>query len=432
MALCGCGAIRQSKPHEAIFANGVRPMSNTNEKTGQKLDQTLPSDIIIGKMRRDNHTGCLTRRGDGKPWIARWQYKGKIYTKSTRTTDKAVAKKILNMLTQPFLHKAEENVVQALQDITRIVSKSIAKPEIAITEIWKIYEAKQEWRDKQSQSKGNYERMIHKLECWMQKHGCRYMSDVTNEKALSFLKELADKIGIQTYNNYLTQYKLVWKTLLATKAYNIMADTWDGREKLTDNQKASDRRETFRPAEIKAILSSADDDMRLLILAGLYTGMRLEDCAGLRWSDLDMEHKQLRVKTQKRGVWVEMAIAPELYTALVEAKKTATGDYVNVRNAKSGNLGDRFGAILDKCGIVRNAKDEKGRLTIKKSFHSLRHTHASAYYAEGASMSDVARRIGDTEKTAEKYVHKGYGYTLTGAITQAVREALGWNLCKAA
>jgi len=409
-------------------------MRNEQTETVNKLDETVTTGIIVPKMRRDNHTGCLTRRSEGKPWIARWMHNGKIYTKSTRTTDKAAAKKILQTLTAPFQHKDKLDVLQALHDVTQILAKSVAKPEIAITELWTTYESKQQWADKSDASKRNYERMIHKLEDWAKRHGCRYVSDFTNEKALSYLKELAEQIGIVTYNNHLTQYKLVWRTLIEAKAYNIDTDTWTGKgcEALTDNQNQSAAREPFTPAEIKAIISNADDDMQLLTLISLYTGMRLEDCATLKWENLDMEHKKLAVKTQKRGTVVRMEIADELFAALEDARKTATSEYVNERNAKSGNLGERFGAILDKCDIKRNSQDDKGRTHILRSFHSLRHTHASAFYAEGASMSDVARRIGDTEKTAAKYVHHGYSYTLKGELTDAVRAALGRELRKVA
>ena len=290
----------------------------TETNADNNLTETLTTGIVVPKMRRDNHTGCLTRRGEGKPWIARWMHNGKIYTKSTRTTDKAAAKKILQTLTAPFQHKDKLDVLQALHDVTQILAKSVAKPEIAITELWTTYESKQQWADKSEASKKNYERMIHKLEDWAKRHGCRYVSDMTNEKALAYLKELAEQIGIVTYNNHLTQYKLVWRTLIEAKAYNIDTDTWSGKgcEALTDNQNQTAAREPFTPAEIKAILSNADDDMQLLTLISLYTGMRLEDSATLKLENLDMQHKKLAVKTQKRGTVVRMELYPELYTAL--------------------------------------------------------------------------------------------------------------------
>ena len=421
-------------------------MNSEQTETVNNLTETLTTGIVVPKMRRDNHTGCLTRRGDGKPWIARWMHNGKIYTKSTRTTDKAAAKKILQTLTAPFQHKDELDVLQALNDVTEILAKKVAKPEIAITELWKVYEAKHVWASTSDGAKHNYETMIHKLEDWAKRHGCRYVSDITKDKALAFAKERTEEISIGTWNNALTQYQLVWETLAGCKEYNIIADAWK-MDKLEDNQNQSATREPFTPAEIKAIISNADDDMQLLTLISLYTGMRLIDCALLRWDELDMQHGQLAVKTRKRGVWVRMSIAPELYAALEDAQKTATGDYVNERNAeayknvktgkydnKAGTsiLGDRFGAILDKCDIKRNSQDDKGRTHILKSFHSLRHTHASAYYAEGASMDDVAKRIGDTVQTAAKYVHHGYSYTLKGELTDAVRAALGRDLRKVA
>ena len=366
-----------------------------------KLDRAETSGIIpnMRQGRRDNHSGCLTRRGEGKPWIARWMYQGKIHTRSTRTTDKSKALKILQQLTRSYCYAERVDVISALEHQLEIERSHVALPELPVDKIWEVYETMQEWGGKTERTKSNYQRMITNLQDWMKRHGCRNASDMTNERALQLCKEMqADvRCGVATYNNRLSQYKLVWATL--AKSYNIHADAWDGRKYLA--AKESHKR-PFTRAEIRQLLDAADDDMRLLILIGAYTGMRKSDCATLKWEDVDMEAHTLRVvpiKTKKHGRKVTLKIAEELYTALVEARKTATGDYV----CKS-NIGNGFTALLDKCGIKRTETDDKGRQRSVKGFHSLRHFTASALHSMGVSKADIAKVLGDSVEMMDTYI----------------------------
>ena len=389
----------------------------TKTETGINLTQGATSAIITGMMdgakRRNNHAGCLTRRGEGKPWICRWMYKGKIHTKSTRTTDEKKAYKILAQLTRSYCYEEPLDVISALENQLKIARAHVAKPEIPVENLWTVYEEMQEWGDRSEKTKLGYERMIRALSDWMKKHGCRNVSDLTNEKALQLCKELQDnpRCGAATYNNRLSQYKLVWKTV--ARSYNVQADAWEGRGYM----KAKDsRKKPFTREELRKLLAAADEDMKLLILIGAYTGMRKEDCATLKWEDVDMERKTLFVipeKTKKHGNKVKLNIAPELYEALVEAKKKATGEYVNERNARGvKRIGERFGKLLDKCEIKRTEKDEKGRTRSVKGFHSLRHFTASALYAAGMSKADVARVLADSEEMMDTYIDVNFGTNL--------------------
>lgn len=389
----------------------------SSKETEQKLDQALQSGIIVAKMRRDNHTGCLVRRKKSRNWYARWMYHGKLYQQSTGTADKAAAKKVLKLLTEPFQNRNEvQEVIDAIDNVKKRVAKDIALPEIAIMDIWKTYNAKKVWGSVKERSRAGYERWINQMAEWMQRHGCRYMSQITKDKALAYLKERSEKLPIPAYNNHLSQFKAVWRTLAAQNAYHMQADVWEGEDfrYLKDTNNSTSERKPFTPAEIKAILATADDDMRMLTLVGLYTAMRLKDCATFAWEDIDMERKRMRVKTGKRGVVVTINIPQELYTALAEAKKTATGKYVNEHNAnsKEKKLSDNFGDILDKCGIQRNRINEKGIRKSQKCFHCLRHSTATYLYEAGMSRADIARVLGDSVKMMDTYIDVNFGDVL--------------------
>src|SRR5260370_38826895 len=48
------------------------------------------------------------------------------------------------------------------------------------------------------------------------------------------------------------------------------------------------RKGVFTPEQVSALLNVAKGDWRGLVLAGFYTGQRLNDLANLRWRDVDL------------------------------------------------------------------------------------------------------------------------------------------------
>ena len=279
----------------------------------------------------------------------------------------------------------------ALLEAQLAILRGQLKSELEIGQLWTAYDETQSWQVAAG-TKNGYARAIKHLIDWMTRQGCRYVSDVDGEKAKAYLHALQSSIGASSYNNRLVLIKKIWRELAQAGKYNISADVWT-HFGLIPRFHAVERH-ALTGAELRKLLAAADEDMKLLILIGAYTGMRPWDSATLKWENVDMEHKRLRVLTATRKLMFN--IAPELYEALVEARKKATGEYVSERNARGASrVSERFGKLLDKCGIKRTEKDEKGRTRSVMSFHSLRHFAFGALRAAGMSYKDLVRVFGN-------------------------------------
>jgi len=180
-------------------------------------------------------------------------------------------------------------------------------------------------------------------------------------------------------------------------------------------------RKPFTLDQLKKILAVADDEWRVMILVGLYTGLRLRDVATLTWDNVDLHTEQLTVATSKTGRVVVHPMHPEVSRAM-EAWPAGDGPsgplFPSAYGAKSrsdygGTLSNQFHRILVSAGLATSrphTSQGKGRGARRQpsiySFHSLRHTATSLL--KNAGVSDVVARdlIGhDSAAVSRYYTH---------------------------
>ena len=76
--------------------------------------------------RRSNGTGTLFKRTEGGPWLASWfDHTGKRLERSTRTTDRAAAERILTRRVADAALRRDGVVDAALDEITQQSRRSI-------------------------------------------------------------------------------------------------------------------------------------------------------------------------------------------------------------------------------------------------------------------------------------------------------------------
>ncbi len=175
--------------------------------------------------------------------------------------------------------------------------------------------------------------------------------------------------------------------------------------------------------EIKAVLAVASDSWRGMILAGLYTGQRLKDLAGLTWSNVNLQEAQIVLTTSKTRRTQFLPIAKPLLAYL---EKLDSGDdpkapifpdlYPHaVKSGGSYRLSQQFHEILEAANLLpeRSAKSTstgKGRDGAREkseiSFHSLRHSATSLLKKAGVSESVAMDLIGhDSSEISANYTH---------------------------
>jgi integrase len=188
-------------------------------------------------------------------------------------------------------------------------------------------------------------------------------------------------------------------------------------------------RRAFTDEELRAVLAVADTEWRGMILAGLYTGMRLGDACALSWDNIDLQSREIQLQTEKTGRKMVIPIAEPFYRHLIKIAGDDTGPLFprawasRQRAIPTGTLSNQFRALLERAGIVervphrklkhgRDAKRDVGGL----GFHCLRHTATTLLKRAGAS-DVVAREIIGHETAA---VSRAYSHIDIGTLRTAI------------
>jgi integrase len=169
-------------------------------------------------------------------------------------------------------------------------------------------------------------------------------------------------------------------------------------------------REVFTPDEIRALLVAASGEWRTLVLCGYFLGGRLGDMSRLRWDDIDLTASVIRFTQGKTGSRIEIPLHPELESHLLE-RAGDSGGYLCPTLARSrldgvNGLSNRFAQLIEKSGCSRSRVQSTKNTFARKSFHSLRHSFASALANAGVAPELRMKLTGHlSEGVHAKYTH---------------------------
>ncbi|MFY9884688.1 MAG: site-specific integrase, partial [Candidatus Cybelea sp.] len=173
-------------------------------------------------------------------------------------------------------------------------------------------------------------------------------------------------------------------------------------------------------AEAQRFLAAAKTDtFEAVWLLGLFGGLRLGECLGLKWADVDLRSGDIRVRQQAAEVYGRVEIGP-LKTKSSRRNLVITGAALQaLRRRKAAadaeGHGSPFvfttprGALLDRNNVRRRHFAEvckRAEITDLRP-HDLRHTMTSHAIAAGLSPIAVAQRLGhgSTRMTLDRYGH---------------------------
>jgi integrase len=173
------------------------------------------------------------------------------------------------------------------------------------------------------------------------------------------------------------------------------------------------QRHVFTSEEIHRLFDAADIQMKAMIWLGLNCGFGCTDCAGLKWSDLDLANGRVKLARGKTGVSRDLPLWPETVQSLGNIPKSGklvfrtSGDKPLIRTAyhinkdgssKYSNINlvtSRFCKLMKKAGI------QAPRGT---GFYTLRRTAATVAARSGDPFA-VQRLLGHANlKMATRYV----------------------------
>jgi integrase len=173
------------------------------------------------------------------------------------------------------------------------------------------------------------------------------------------------------------------------------------------------------------IESSADDRLHALYVTALGTGLRQGELLGLRWDDIDLDARRLRVRhtlqrVQRKLVLLEpktersrrSIVLPEVVVTALRGHHTRQKMDRLVAGTSWVDTGHVFattrGTPLNAATVTRSFQRALDRAGLPHSrFHDLRHAAATFLLAQGFTLEDVKNLLGHSSivLTSNTYGH---------------------------
>ena len=384
-------------------------MTSTSGESGEK----------IKKARRKRAKGSGTLRLRGGTWQARWTVHGKVYVRSTGTGSRREAERRLAEFTADFRSREEKHIAECLAARVRgldveIERRADERAALPLAAAWTAYTRLQNRPDTGPRTLAMYEAQFWRLIGWLKANHPEgeTIQQVTRPVAEAFAEHMARNFSAGTFNKYRTLLRGVWKALAETA--RLKANPWDA---IRLKRQAPHARRALTADELRRVLAAAAGELRVLFAVGAYTGLRLGDCATLRWETIDMEARTLTVtprKTARRGLAAAVTIPlhPSLYAVLDETAKGARRGPVMPQTASdyerdSASVTDRVQRVFRSCGIETCSRNGGGRAKVDVGFHSLRHTFVSMSANAGAPLAVVQSLVGHSSPQMTMHYYHG-------------------------
>jgi len=368
---------------------------------------------------RGKGAGSLEWRKSG--YIARWTVDGKRYAQSTGTTDKRDAEAKLAEFVAPFRLKDKEERLEAFVGKLGGVQKRIedfeeARPAMLIADAWDAFRKSPNRKDTAGAAR------LVMCERWARQF-CEFMAKryaditeirkVTKEHAQAYAAEGFTEVSNAVRNQTISFLHMMWRVLIADGTARIAANVWDGIQK---KHETHTRRRELTVEELKRVCADLRGEMRLLFAVGIYTGLRLGDCALLEWGQVDLARRRIalipRKTARKTGRMVVIPIHPNLLNMLADVAADRRGyvmpECAELYRRSTSKMSRRIQRIFKRAGIDTVTDGQEGkRKRAAVSFHSLRHTFVSLSANAGVPLAVVQAIVGhSTVDMTRHYFHE--------------------------
>jgi integrase len=381
-----------------------------------------------------HRTGYLHKRGSN--FYCSWRVNGKPFTRALRDDNGQPirAKREAEIARDKFmLPIAKGNEVAVLESIAgQLVGRKteLAKledkqnPPLSIVQAWSAFLASPNRPDSGDSTLCQYEFQWQAFADWMkEKHAdILTLRDVSKEIAEEYASSLNHgRFSPSTYNKHLNLLTLVFR-VVKHKA-KLTNNPWESPKRggsLQRKRMVTNSRRELTIDELRNICQAAAGELRTLLALGIYSGLRLGDCATLRWGEVDLPREMIRRipnKTARRNPKpVIVPIHRILREMLSETPLKRRGVYVLPEMAAlyAHNIcavTDRVQGHFKACGITLH-KPGTGtggkRAVIEVGFHSLRHTFVSLCRESNAPLAVVESIVGHSNPAMTRhYTHVG-------------------------
>ena len=277
---------------------------------------------------------------------------------------------------------------------------------------------------------------------WMERNHLEIseLAQITEEVVSEYLAEFRCYHSATTYNNHVCVIREIFR-VLADKA-GITHDPWS-KVCLRADDSLSRRELTVEEVErLYASASMLGKEWKLLLMTGIYTGLRLGDCCCLKWECVNIERQVIQLipsKTKKhahghmvtipihahllgelQNLWdfrkAQAAKEPDAIRTQVEASEDSRcpavmSPYVNESIADAyirhkWRVDDGLRKIFKAANIKMSMRVEgRKRKSVVASFHSLRHTFVSLSANAGVPLPVVQSIVGHTSTAMTRHYY---------------------------
>lgn len=357
----------------------------------------------------------LWKRDNSPFWVCCYtNADGERLKKSTKQTDRTKALEVcLGIERAERLAKTGNLTEQTAKKIIgEILERTTGEP----LHNHQTHEWLAEWVDGKKQTQATktwdrYQQVIRDFKASLAGRVKLPLSSITSKDILTYrTAELAAGKSPKTANNAVKIVSAAFNAAL--RLGYISSNPCTALESLPSETAA---REVFTYSQVASLLAAADGDWKLAILFGFFTGARLGDVAGMRWSSIDLSRGLvtfLPTKTKRRKKVITIPLHKDLEQELLMHPGVGKAPlFPTLAGTKTGGkygLSSQFGAIMTKAGIQATITQHtpKGRRNRSLSFHSLRHSFNSAMANAGVSQEIRQKLTGHASAEMNKiYTH---------------------------
>jgi len=375
------------------------------------------------------HSGHLFKRGN--VFYCFWRVNGRAFSKALfdkagkHITTKRKAKTAQAALMASFVVSDEVSALASIaakledrkDELVRIEDR--LNPPLSIAKAWDAFLQMPDRPDSGESTLRQYQFQFDQFEAWMkERHADKVaLRDVTGEIVAEYAAHLFKRgVSPNTYNKHLNLLTLVFRVL--TDKAKLTKNTWQNIQR---KRLVPQGRRELTIEELKKVCESATGEMRLLLALGVFCGLRLGDCATLRWCEVDLQRgiiRRIPMKTARRNSKpVLIPIHSTLRMLLGEVPPGKRSEYVLPETVEqyqrhADTVTDRIQAHFKNCGIsIHKPGTGQGtgqRAVVEVGHHSLRHSFVSLCRASNAPLAVVEAIVGHSNPAMTRhYTHVG-------------------------
>ena len=345
-------------------------------------------------MAREKGTGSLQQEKGGR-WTIRVGVNGRRLSRSTGTKDRDKAEAFLSRFLAPL---------------------GLGATRLPLAEAWRHYEMSPFRRDIARSTLESKRMVWMAFARWMERNHVEigHLAEVTESAVAEYLAEFRCRHAATTYNNHVCALREVFR-ILAEKS-GVVHDPWAGVSLRADDS-VSRRELTLGEVErLYAAASKEGREWKLLVMIGVYTGLRLGDCCRLSWESVNMERRLIQVVPEKtkrhsHGRPVTIPIHPQLGGMLALVPEAERKGFVNPPVAKAyvsrrWAVNEGLRRIFRAANITMSVRMEgRARKSVVASFHSLRHTFVSLSANAGVPLPVVQQIVGHSSTAMTRHYY---------------------------